>query len=332
MAARWTGLFGVRVEHVHSGAGPVRGYDIDVAPPGSAMMTQAEAAAFNARPRVRRDDNLDATALFRFEASRTLAIDFGIARKSRSPNLYERYTWSSWPMAAAMNNFVGDGNGYVGDPALRPEVAHSLSASLDWRSQDGRHRLLLSPWYTRVDDFIDAQRITANAEHFNVLRHTNQDARLAGVDLSGHWALADSALGSFDLHGVIGYIDAENRDSDDGLYQIMPLNARIALEHRQGRWSSRLELLGVARKDSLSEVRNEVETPGYGLLSLRLGYSLRQLRIDLGIDNLLDRNYVQPLGGSYVGQGRTMSLTGIPHGIGVPGPGRSLQIGFSLEF
>lgn len=332
LAARWTGLLGIRVEHVHTGAGPVRGYDTEAAPPGSAMMTLAESAAFNARPRVRRDDNLDATVLFRFDASRTLTIDFGIARKSRSPNLYERYTWSSWPMAAAMNNFVGDGNGYVGDPDLRPEVAHTVSASLDWRSEDGRRRLLLSPWYTRVDDFIDARRLSTNAEHFNVLRYVNQDARLTGVDLSGQWALADGGLGRFDLQGVIGYIDAKNRDTGDGLYQIMPLNARIALQHRHGRWVSRLEMLAVARKDALSTERNEVETPGYGLLNLSVGYALRQMRIDLGVDNLLDRYYVQPLGGTYVGQGRTMSLTGIAHGIGVPGPGRSLQIGFSFEF
>jgi hypothetical protein len=31
-----------------------------------------------------------------------------------------------------MNNFVGDGNGYIGNADLKPEVAHTLSASGDW--------------------------------------------------------------------------------------------------------------------------------------------------------------------------------------------------------
>ena len=48
-------------------------------------------------------------------------IEFGLARKVRSPNLYERYTWSTTTMAALMNNFVGDGNGYVGNIDLKPE-------------------------------------------------------------------------------------------------------------------------------------------------------------------------------------------------------------------
>ena len=41
-----------------------------------------------------------------------------------------------WSMAALMNNFVGDGNGYLGDPALKPETAHTLSASFDWHAAD----------------------------------------------------------------------------------------------------------------------------------------------------------------------------------------------------
>jgi iron complex outermembrane receptor protein len=45
----------------------------------------------------------------------------------RSPNLYERYTWSTWSMAAVMNNFVGDGNGYIGNIDLKPEKATPLS-------------------------------------------------------------------------------------------------------------------------------------------------------------------------------------------------------------
>ena len=51
-----------------------------------------------------------------------------MAHKVRSPNVYQRYTWSTWSMAAMMNNIVGDGNGYVGNLDLQPEVAHTLSA------------------------------------------------------------------------------------------------------------------------------------------------------------------------------------------------------------
>jgi iron complex outermembrane receptor protein len=54
--------------------------------------------------------------------------------------------------------------------------------------------------------------------------------------------------------------------------------------------------------------------------------------VDLGVDNLFDRGYALPLGGAYLGQGTTMSITGVPWGIAVPGPGRSLYAGLSVKF
>ena len=61
-------------------------------------------ARFNALDRERNDDNWDLTALLRHTSSASLDIEVGVARKVRSPNLYERYAWSTWPMAATMNN------------------------------------------------------------------------------------------------------------------------------------------------------------------------------------------------------------------------------------
>lgn len=68
-------------------------------------------------------------------------MDGGYAMKSRSPNLYERYTCASNnTMVMNMNNWFGDGNGYVGNLQLNPEVAHTLSATLNW------HDAELSDW------------------------------------------------------------------------------------------------------------------------------------------------------------------------------------------
>lgn len=49
-------------------------------------------------------------------------------------------------MAALMNNFVGDGNGYVGNVDLKPEVAHTISATGEWSdAPDERQRWSLRP-------------------------------------------------------------------------------------------------------------------------------------------------------------------------------------------
>jgi iron complex outermembrane receptor protein len=59
----------------------------------------ADAAAFNAAYRQRTDHNLDFTALARYTPDATPAFEAGFARKTRSPNLYQRYPGppSRWP-------------------------------------------------------------------------------------------------------------------------------------------------------------------------------------------------------------------------------------------
>jgi len=55
----------------------------------------ADAVAFNARDRYRLDNNFDATALARYEPGSNTTFEFGYARKTRSPSIYERYLWCS---------------------------------------------------------------------------------------------------------------------------------------------------------------------------------------------------------------------------------------------
>ena len=59
---------------------------------------------------------------------------------------------------------------------------------------------------------------------------------------------------------------------------------------------------------------------------------MKQVRLHFGIDNLFDRYYELPLGGAYMGQGQTMSGTGVPWGVRVPGRGRSFNVGLTASF
>ena len=148
---------------------------------------------------------------------------------------------------------------------------------------------------------------------FRYLTFANQDARLYGVDITGFRHLGSSeTLGDFSLRAVASYINGENDTTGDNLYNIMPLNATFSLEHSRRDWTNVLEWQLVSAKDNTSEVRNEVQTGGYGLLNARSSYVWHDLRMDLGVDNMFDRGYDLPLGGAYVGQGETMSPAGVP--------------------
>lgn len=332
---QWMTLFGARGSSVRMDTGTISGYNTSY---------NTDATAFNNRDRSRTDHNLDLTALARFTPSATQTYEGGYSRKTRSPNLYERYTWSTGGMAMTMNNWVNDGNGYVGNVDLKPEVAHTLSLSADWhdasRAQWG---VKVTPYYSRVENYIDAaKRTTWTAGQYNYLTLANNDARLYGLDLSGYAALGRlDSIGSFTAKGAIAYTRGKNLDTGEHLYNIMPLNARLALEHRLGNWTNTIEEQLVSAKDDVSQTRNEIKTAGYGLLNLRSSYELKSLRIDIGLENALDKQYALPLGGAYIGQGTTMSIgssTGWsstnrpPYGYAVPGMGRSLYVGLNYKF
>ena len=330
ISPQWTSLLGLRHETVKMDTGDVRGYNTSSGP------TLADAATFNAQDHSQTDHNWDLTALARYAPDATQTYEVGMAQKTRSPNLYERYTWSTWAMAAVMNNFVGDGNGYVGDLNLKPEVAHTLSLAADWHDAGKKAwAVRIAPYYTHVRDYIDARCLAASCPdgQFNVLRYVNQSARLYGVDISGH-VLASStpAYGDFTVSGIVNVTRGENRDTGDNLYNIMPLNAKLALTQKRGRLTNTLEAQFVAAKNDVSDVRNEIKTAGYSLFNLRSSYQWKQVRLDVGIDNLFDTGYALPLGGAYLGQGMTMSINGIPWGIAVPGPGRSIYAGLNYRF
>ncbi len=327
---QWFSQIGLRGEAVTMNAGAVQGYNTTMA------NYAAESAAFNARERRRKDHHLDLSALARYTPGRGALYEFGYARKSRSPNLFERYTWSTGGMAMNMVNMAGDGNGYVGNLDLKAETAHTLSASADWHDAgQEKWALKVTPYYTYVRDYVDARCVNSACpdDAFVFLRFVNQNARLFGVDVSGRAALAKSgAFGSLSATGVFSYVNGKNRVTGEHLYNIMPPNVKLALVQSLAGWSNTVEVQLVGAKKDVSAVRNELQTAGYGLLNLRSSYAWKQAQFDFGVDNALDRLYDAPLGGAYVGQGRTMSQSGTPYGIAVPGMGRSVYAGMTVKF
>ncbi len=172
-------------------------------------------------------------------------------------------------------------------------------------------------------------------DRFVYLEFVNQSARLYGMDVSGHFPLAKTGdYGSFTATGMLNYVDGKNRTTGDNLYNIMPLNAKLAVVQRWGSWTNTAEVQLVDAKDNVSQVRNELKTGGYGLLNLRSSYEWKQVRFDAGVENVLDKFYAHPLSGAYIGQGSTMSLNGAnaPYGVPVPGMGRSVYAGATLKF
>ena len=336
----WTSIVGVRNDVVWMNTGNVQGYNA----------TYIDAAAFNALDKARTDVNFDGSALVRYEPNQLSNFELGFARKTRSPNLYERYAWSTGPMAANMIGWFGDGNGYVGDVDLKPEKAHTVSFTAGWHDPAQTiWSLKVSPYASYVQDYIDVDRcdtptclysgtmgprhpkpnnLTATSD-FVALRFANHDATLYGVNVEGRLALWDNlSYGRGEFRGVLNYVRGERTDGIN-LYHVMPINAKLALDHRLGGWTNSVELQLVGAKDQVSQVHNETTTPDYALVNLRTGYEWQRVKVEVGVDNLFNKTYYLPLGGAYLVDA---GMAGGTWGLNVLGPGRSINGRLSVTF
>ncbi len=329
---RWTSVLGVRGESVRMDAGDVQSY-------GTNMMNMPDlmaAKAFNARSRSRRDTNIDATAQATFTPDLASSYAFALARKVRSPNLYERYSWGRGSMAMTMTNWFGDGNGYVGSIDLKPETAYTAAFTADWHGggEEGWF-LRVNPYYSKVDNYIDVDVLASFHPYMkmgangNLLRFANHDAKLYGANVAWQLPLASSARwGRFMATGNAAYTRGQRSDGGD-LYRMMPFNALLAVEHKLGAWSSRIETKIVARKDQVDARRLERETGGYALVNLRSSVAVNKMAsLSAGVSNLFNRAYADPLGGVY--------LSGLKANGGalqaLPAEGRSIDVGLQLTF
>ncbi|WP_238122806.1 MULTISPECIES: TonB-dependent receptor [unclassified Xanthobacter] len=336
---KWTAVFGVRNDIVWMNTGDVQGYN--------SMMYGADAAAFNAQDHARTDFNIDATALLRYQPDTTSLYELGLARKTRSPNLYERYSWSTSAMAMKMIGWFGDGNGYVGNLDLDPEAAHTVSFTATWNDPANKvWQLKVSPYYSYVVDYIDVDRCTlagclanlsnnATAQNtFVYLQFANHDAWLYGVNIDGRLAIWDNdTYGQGSFRGSLNFVQGQRTDGIN-LYHMMPLNGTIALDHTLGGWSSSLELQMVSSKTLVSQVHNELETDAYALLNFRTAYQWEMVKVEFGIENILDTQYDLPLGGANLVNYRQTTMMGTSPiwGYAVAGPGRSINTRVSVKF
>jgi iron complex outermembrane receptor protein len=323
--AKWSTLLGIRTDTVWMNTGQVSGYS---------DMYAADADAFNAVSHGRTDVNFDATALARYEPNRSVTFEFGYARKTRSPNLYERYAWSTNWMASGMIGWFGDGNYYVGNLNLKPEIGHTVSASISWHDPGRKQwEVKLTPYQTYVQNYIDVDTLataTYGASTFAQLQFANHDARIYGVDASGKAAIwNDAKFGRGEFSGVVGYLHGERLDGAGGLYQMMPLNARLAFDEKRKGWSGGIQVQAVDRKSNVDLRRFEQPTPGYTLVGVRTAYQRGYIRFDLGCDNLFNKYYELPLGGvnfdDYMASGWMSQIRPLT------GRGRSVYAGLTME-
>lgn len=249
-----------------------------------------------------------------------------LASKTRVPSLIERFSW----LPTEASGGLADGNIYVGDPALKPERAWIAEAGFDWAGEGAYARPVI--YYRRIDNFLQGVAFDATPGVVNTpvemvsqangdatpLRFANVSAEIWGADI----AFGARIAGPLRVDGVISHVQGRRRDVADKLYRMMPTNGRLALAWDAGHWSATVEAQGGAAQNRVSATNGEAKTSGYVLTSLYGHWIARPgLRLDVGIENLFDRSYVEHLAGY-----NRIAQSDVAVGARLPGPGRSAFI------
>jgi iron complex outermembrane receptor protein len=240
---------------------------------------------FNNANREQADDNVDAVAKFYYQTDEAMTYYLGLARKNRSASYQERYLWMPMESTAGL----ADGNKYLGNIELDPEVSHEIELGFDLQ----QNALSIAPriFYKDVDDYIQG---TPEGSMSADLKFNNVDAKFYGFDVETSYRLN----GNWSVSAIVNYVRGERKDISDNLYRIAPLNGIVAVEYQGQQWQAVVETVLVAEQDKVSETNNETETGGYGLVNLKARYQLNSdARLSFGVDNIFDKVYRDHLGG-----------------------------------
>ena len=307
---QWVTVAGLRSDTVWSNADPITQFYPD---------SMDDAVAFNSRSRDKTDVNFDLMASVRFTPDTHQSYELAFARKTRSPSILERYLFTPFSFASG----ASDGRFYLGNLDLDPEVSHQIAFTGDWHG-DG-WGLRVTPFYNFVSEYIQGTPIDRTFFDTVVLQYQNIDrADLYGIDGEAHYDFNKLLT----LRGQLSYVRGINRDNGDNLYRIAPLHGSVSFEQHWLRWRSALELAWAAPQHEVATFNDELPSPGYAVLNLRAGYTFAErLDVDLVVENVFDRRYVQHLAGI-----NQVFDSDVPVGARIPEPGRFVAISVRYQF
>ena len=204
---------------------------------------------------------------------------------------------------------------------LEPEKTTQLDVGANWKGQNWQ--FWTSAYAGMVRDFILFDYASTPSKARNI------DARTAGFELGGSYKLAPA----WTAQATVAYSWGSNRSDGTALPQMPPLEARLGLDYAQGPWTAGALWRLVAAQHRYTKDQGNVvgrdmgASSGFGVLSLHASYRVqRQLKITVGVDNLLDKTYAEHL--NLAGN----AGFGFPANTRLNEPGRTLWLRADMQF
>ncbi|HRW75354.1 MAG: TonB-dependent receptor [Lewinellaceae bacterium] len=239
-----------------------------------------------------------------------------IAQSQRSAGLIERYIHY---LPVGLDPYE-----MLGNPDLKPEINRQVDLNIQYDYAGGR--LQLTAFGSLLQDFISGQKRPDLAPRIPSAPGVRQfinlsEALMAGGEAS--WIQAWPASLQSEIH--VAWVYGEDRDRDQPLAEIPPLDARISV---WGSWwhdriTPRVTWRQVLAQERVSSEFGEPTTAGFGLLDMQVGIRiLPVLKVSVGGQNLLDEAYAEHL---------SRAMTGVMPSTRLLAPGRNIYVTASFD-
>lgn len=254
-------------------------WDTVTVTPGLRYDSFDQEAANNANDRSR--DRLSPKLSVAWQALPWLQPYVAYAEAFRAPSLTELYV--------SGQHFPG--NAFVPNPDLQPEVAKNKEIGVNLRFSDvlregDRLRARVSAFRNDIDDYIESRVNATTTTRSNIA-----NARIDGVEAevqydTGIWY---ANLGASALRG-------ENTDTGEPLFDIPAHRVNLSGGYRFLEWGVLVGARVTAAAEQDRRPTGLADAPAYAVMDLFASWvppAFDRVRVDLGIDNLFDTQYVR---------------------------------------
>ena len=243
---------------------------------------------------------------------KNISTRINFASGFRAPNLAEL---TSFGVHHGTNRFE------IGNPDLESEQNFQTDISLEYSNE--HIEVFANGFYNQLNNYIFASPTGDEIDGYPVYHYIQKDARLYGGEFGIHFHPHPWDW----LHLESSYETVTGQQHDGAYLPLIPANKWSNVIRTEFKGSEQFNDLYVSlgldsyfEQDNVSEF--ESATPGYNLLSLRLGGNLTFKKADIGINismnNLLDETYVSHLSALKI--------------YNVPNPGRNIVLGLNFNF
>lgn len=193
---------------------------------------------------------------------------------------------------------------------LKPE--HSLQYQLGYKLRNSRLRGDIYIYRNELYNLIVRNRVPDQSiEGYPLyMKENSERAYIQGIETGWDFSLN----GSWALSGTLTYTYGENISRNEPVRRIPPLFGRLALDYENDNILIDFEWLAAGKQERLAQGDiddNRIPdggTPAWNIFNINAGYSFSYFRLDLSLNNLLNKDY-RYHGSGVNGIGRSAFLT-----------------------